>query len=180
MELARRKTVETRASFLRPHLQKLVPWSVPIALLVVWQVLAQAGVISTRLLPAPTQVIEAAIRLASTGELSYHIGISSKRAILGFVVGGGIGFVLGLLNGVSSVAERLLDTSIQMIRNIPHLALIPLVILWFGIGEEARLFLVALGVSFPIYINTFYGIRNIDHGLIEMGKVYGLTTRELF
>ncbi|HEY9605256.1 MAG TPA: ABC transporter permease subunit, partial [Allocoleopsis sp.] len=67
-----------------------------------------------------------------------------------------------------------LDTSVQMIRNIPHLALIPLVILWFGIGDEARLFLVALGVFFPIYINTFYGIRAVEPGLIEMGKVYGL------
>jgi sulfonate transport system permease protein len=66
-----------------------------------------------------------------------------------------------------------------MVRNIPHLALIPLVILWFGIGDPARLFLVALGVFFPMYINTFHGIRSVDAGLIEMGKVYGLSARSL-
>ncbi len=67
-----------------------------------------------------------------------------------------------------------------MLRNIPHLAMIPLVILWFGIGEEAKLFLVAIGVFFPIYLNTFHGIRTVDRGLIEMGKVYGLRPAELF
>jgi sulfonate transport system permease protein len=106
--------------------------------------------------------------------------ISAKRAVTGLLIGGSIGFGLGLLNGVSRLSENLLDTSVQMIRTIPSLAMIPLVILWFGIGEEARLFLVSFTVIFPIYINTFYGIRNIDPGLIEMGKVYGLSTRELF
>jgi sulfonate transport system permease protein len=67
-----------------------------------------------------------------------------------------------------------------MIRNIPHLALIPLVILWFGIDEEAKLFLVALGVFFPIYINTLHGIRTVDPHLLEMGRVYGMTRTELF
>jgi sulfonate transport system permease protein len=131
-------------------------------------------------LPAPTGVIQAGIQLAKTGELFRHIGVSTWRAFLGFVVGGGIGLVLGLLNGIFPVAEKLLDTSVQMIRNIPHLALIPLVILWFGIGEEAKLFLVSLGVMFPIYLNTFHGIRTVDPGLIEMGKVYGLRPVSLF
>jgi sulfonate transport system permease protein len=84
------------------------------------------------------------------------------------------------LNGASPIAERLLDSSLQMIRNIPHLALIPLVILWFGIGDEGRIFLVILGVFFPIYINTFHGIRSIEPNLIEMGRVYGLRSHELF
>jgi sulfonate transport system permease protein len=115
-----------------------------------------------------------------SGEIFRHIGVSTWRAFLGFVVGGGIGLVLGLLNGIFPIAEKFLDTSVQMLRNIPHLALIPLVILWFGIGEEAKLFLVALGVMFPIYLNTFHGIRTVDPGLIEMGKVYGLSTPALF
>jgi sulfonate transport system permease protein len=106
--------------------------------------------------------------------------VSTWRALLGFAIGGGIGLALGLLNGIFPIAEKLLDTSVQMLRNIPHLALIPLVILWFGIGEEAKLFLVALGVMFPIYLNTFHGIRSVDPGLIEMGKVYGLKPADLF
>ena len=90
------------------------------------------------------------------------------------LIGGSVGLALGFLNGLFPVAERLLDTTVQMLRNIPHLALIPLAILWFGIGEEVKLFLVALGVFFPIYLNTFHGIRSVDPGLIEMAKVYGL------
>ncbi|ARV62680.1 alkanesulfonate transporter permease subunit [Nostocales cyanobacterium HT-58-2] len=162
------------------QIQSLIPWGVPILLLVVWQLLSTIGVIPTRILPAPLSVVGAAIKLAETGELFRNIGISAARAISGFIVGGSIGFALGLLNGISPIAEKLLDTSLQMLRNIPNLALIPLVILWFGIGDEARLFLVSLGVMFPIYLNTFHGIRSVDPGLIEMGRVYGLTAWGLF
>ena len=109
-----------------------------------------------------------------------NMGVSFLRAMAGFLVGGGIGLALGLANGLSATSERLLDTSLQMIRNVPHLALIPLVILWFGIGEEAKLFLVALGVFFPIYANTFLGIRTADRQLIEMGRTYGMSPWRLF
>jgi sulfonate transport system permease protein len=109
-----------------------------------------------------------------------HIYISSVRALAGFAIGGVIGLVLGILNGAFPVAEKLLDTSVQMLRNIPHLAMIPLVIMWFGIGEEAKLFLVAIGVIFPIYLNTFHGIHTVDRGLLEMGRIYGLKPGELF
>ena len=171
------KQKQTRAFSL---LEKLAPWAIPILLLVIWQLLVQFGWLSTRILPAPTDVVAAGVRLSLNGELLHHLGVSSGRAIAGFLVGGGIGLVLGVLNGVFAIAEKLLDTSIQMLRNIPHLAMIPLVILWFGIGEEAKLFLVAIGVMFPIYLNTFHGIRSVDPGLIEMGKVYGLRPAALF
>ncbi|MGM3307123.1 aliphatic sulfonate ABC transporter permease SsuC [Anabaena sp. WFMT] len=162
------------------YFQCFVPWIVPMLIIVLWQILSTTGVIPTRILPAPLAVVNAGIQLTRTGELFINIGISATRAISGFVIGGGIGFSLGLLNGISPISEKLLDTSLQMLRNIPNLALIPLVILWFGIGDEARLFLVALGVMFPIYLNTFHGIRSVDHGLIEMGKIYGLNTWGLF
>ncbi|OUL28442.1 alkanesulfonate transporter permease subunit [Nostoc sp. T09] len=162
------------------HIQSLIPWFVPLFIIVVWQLLSSVGIIPTRILPAPLSVVGAAVHLAQTGELFRNIAISATRAISGFLIGGSIGFILGLVNGISPLAEKLLDTSIQMLRNIPNLALIPLVILWFGIGDEARLFLVSLGVMFPIYLNTFHGIRSVDPGLIEMGKVYGLNTWGLF
>src|SRR5690606_34214681 len=101
-------------------------------------------------------------------------------AITGLAIGGSIGFLLGLANGVSNRSERLTDTLLQMIRNVPHLALIPLVILWFGIDEVAKIFLVALGVFFPIYINTQHGIRTVDTQLVEMGRTYGMSHSELF
>lgn len=160
--------------------KQLIPWLVPIFLIVLWQLLVQFGWLSTRVLPAPIAVLQAAIHLSSTGQLSYHITISAIRALSGFLIGGAVGFALGLVNGISPVAEKLLDTTVQMLRNIPHLAMIPLVILWFGIGEEAKLFLVALGVMFPIYLNTFHGIHTVDRGLLEMGKVYGLKPWEMF
>ncbi|MDX2272483.1 MAG: aliphatic sulfonate ABC transporter permease SsuC [Cyanobacteriota bacterium] len=156
------------------YAQKLLPWLLPITLLVVWQIFSEFGFLPTRILPSPSDVLLTAFQLTQSGELWLNIGISFKRAAIGFLIGGGIGFTLGMVNGLFLPAEQLLDTSVQMIRNIPHLAMIPLVILWFGIGEEARIFLVAIGVLFPIYINTFYGIRTVDPGLIEMGKVYGL------
>ena len=162
------------------QLNQLLPWGVPVLLIVFWQILAQAGWISTRVLPSPVAVVQAGIQLASTGELWHHIAVSTGRALTGFAIGGSIGFTLGLLNGTFRLSERLLDTSVQMLRNIPHLAMIPLVILWFGIDDAARIFLVAIGVLFPIYINTFHGIRTIDPGLLEMGKVYGLKPWELF
>lgn len=162
-----------------PQIEKIVPWIVPVLVLVVWEVASRTGLLSNRILPGPSSVIATAIKLASTGELFQNIAISSGRAISGFVVGGSIGFAFGLLNGFFRIAEKLFDSSLQMLRTIPHLALIPLVILWFGIGDQARLFLVSIGVFFPLYVNTFHGIRSVDPGLIEMGKVYGLKTPQL-
>src|SRR6202043_3358279 len=105
--------------------------------------------------------------------------VSFLRAFAGFLVGGGIGFALAIANGSSTTSERLLDSTLQMLRNIPHLALIPLVILWFGIDEEAKLFLVALGVFFPIYVNTLHGVRSVDRQLLEMGRAFGMSERQL-
>ncbi len=119
-------------------------------------------------------ILEAAISLGRTGELERQVLISCRRAVLGFLIGGGLGLGLGLLNGLSRRAELALDTSVQMIRNIPHLAIIPMVILWFGIGEGAKLFLVALGTFFPLYLNTFHGVRMVDQSLVEMARVYRL------
>jgi sulfonate transport system permease protein len=157
-----------------------LPWLLPASLLLLWQMAAHSSLISARTLPAPADVFVAAFRMASTGELFRHIGVSTARAAAGFALGGLIGFALGLLNGMSESAARLLNSTLQMIRNVPHLALIPLFILWFGIDERAKLYLVALGVFFPIYLNTYHGVRTVDAGLIEMGRVYGLTRAELF
>ena len=161
-------------------LDTFIPWIIPVLFLIFWQLFGSLGILSGKILPTPIEVIKGTMRLASDGSLFEYIWISTKRAFIGFFIGGMIGFVLGLLNGLIPIASRLFDTSVQMIRTIPHLALIPLVILWFGIGEEAKVFLVALGVAFPIYLNTYHGIRNVDKGLIEMGRVYRLKGLDLF
>ncbi|QIO07608.1 aliphatic sulfonate ABC transporter permease SsuC [Acinetobacter lanii] len=160
--------------------QRLLPWLVPIFLIAIWQLLSVSGVLETRVLPAPTAVVVAFWDLLMSGELWKHVKVSAGRALIGLLIGGGLGLFLGLLNGSSKIASTLLDTTLQMIRNIPALALIPLVILWFGIDETSKLFLVAIGVFFPIYINTYHGIRSVDPQLIEMGKSYGLTRWQLY
>ena len=176
----RHRGFDMQHGFSKRAIRQLIPWVLPIILLILWQMCVKLGLLSTRVLPAPSDVIVAGIRLAQTGELSRNLIISTVRAIIGFAIGGSIGFALGLLNGIARPAEKVLDTSVQMIRNIPHLALIPLVILWFGIGEEAKIFLVALGVFFPIYLNTFHGVRTVNPELIEMAKSYGLRGWSLF
>jgi sulfonate transport system permease protein len=161
-------------------LDALTQWALPFGILVMWEAGSRAGLIPSRVLPAPTSVGAAGWKLLLSGELLCNIWVSFWRAIVGFAVGGGIGFVLGLANGLSRRSERILDSTLQMVRNIPHLALIPLVILWFGIDEAAKLFLVALGVFFPIYVNTHHGIRSVDLQLIEMGRTYGMSAWTLF
>ncbi|MFY1866656.1 aliphatic sulfonate ABC transporter permease SsuC [Achromobacter xylosoxidans] len=158
----------------------LAPWLVPALILGLWQLAAQAGWLSSRILPAPSAVAAAAWSLAVSGELWQHVRVSALRALWGLLLGGGLGLALGLLNGSSRTAETLLDTTLQMIRNIPVLALIPLVILWFGIEETAKLALLSLGVFFPVYLNTFHGIRSVDPALIEMGRSYGLSGWSLY
>ncbi|WP_241050512.1 aliphatic sulfonate ABC transporter permease SsuC [Achromobacter xylosoxidans] len=158
----------------------LAPWLVPALILGLWQLAAQAGWLSSRILPAPSAVAAAGWSLAVSGELWQHVRISALRALWGLLLGGGLGLALGLLNGSSRTAETLLDTTLQMIRNIPVLALIPLVILWFGIEETAKLALLSLGVFFPVYLNTFHGIRSVDPALIEMGRSYGLSGWPLY
>jgi sulfonate transport system permease protein len=159
---------------------RLTPWILPVVTLAAWQLLSSTGVIPARVLPAPSDVVAAGWRLAASGELARNIWVSFWRAIVGLAIGGGIGFALGLANGLSRRSERALDSTLQMVRNIPHLALIPLVILWFGIDETAKVFLVALGVFFPIYINTQHGIRSVDPQLVEMARAYGMTPAQLF
>ena len=165
---------------LQRTLQRLLPWVVPVGLIVVWQIASSLGWLSTRVLPAPLEVIKAAVALAVSGDLWVHVKVSAGRALAGLAIGGGLGLLLGLLTGSVRFFETLLDSTIQMVRNIPALALIPLVILWFGIDETAKLFLISVSVFFPIYLNTFHGIRNVDPGLIEMGRTYGLSRWQLY
>lgn len=160
--------------------QRFLPWLVPVLLISLWQLSSLQGWISVRVLPAPWAVLQAAWGLAESGELWTHVQISAGRALLGLAVGGGLGLAVGLFTGSVRWGETLLDSTIQMVRNIPALALIPLVILWFGIDETAKLFLIAVAVFFPIYINTFHGIRNVDPGLMEMGRTYGLSRWGLY
>ena len=153
---------------------RVISWAVPVLLLLTWELLARAGIIAPNVLPAPSSVGTTAWRLTETGELPTHLWESLKRAAIGLALGGSIGLVLGVLTGFSRLAEAIVDRNIQIVRAIPFLAILPLVMVWFGVGESGRYFLVALGTLFPIYLNTVLGIRQVDPKLLEMGRVIGL------
>ncbi|WP_283179748.1 ABC transporter permease subunit [Gemmobacter sp. 24YEA27] len=177
-DLAESKLAKRSGWRLRPEIW--LPFLLPVLMLVIWEVGSHIGLVSTRILPRPSTVLAKAWTMTLSGELFLHLGVSALRAFAGLAIGGLLGFALGLSNGLSQRSALLTDTTVQMIRNIPILALIPLVIIWFGVGETARLFLVAISVFFPIYINTFHGVRNVDPQLIEMGRAYGMSQRSLF
>lgn len=178
--LSERTAGRTPVRLAWPGRDTLLPYAVPVLIVALWQLASSAGWISTRVMPSPVDVAVAFWSTTSSGQLPHDILVSSGRAFAGLLVGGSIGFLLGIANGVSRMSEQLTDTTLQMLRTIPHLAMIPLVILWFGIGEESKLFLTSLGVLFPVYLNTYHGVRNVDRDLIEMGRVYGMGNWTLF
>lgn len=151
----------------------------PGGFLILWQLLGQYGLISTMLFPTPAMIIEAFIQLLASGELGKHFQISVIRALSGFFLGGGLGLLLGLVVGLSRKIEKTLDPTIQMVRMIPHLAVAPLFILWFGIGEESKILLIAKGAFFPLYINTYLGIRSVDNKLYDVARILGFTRKKL-
>lgn len=147
----------------------------PGSLLILWQLLGHYGILSEMLFPTPYTIARSFIELARAGELWSNLSVSAVRAVSGFALGGGLGLLLGILVGLFRRSERLLDPSLQMIRMIPSLAVVPLFILWFGIGEESKVLLIAKGAFFPVYINTFMGIRGTDNKLFEVSRVLGFS-----
>jgi len=172
-------STRAHAGVSKSTLYKWLSWAVPAAVVVLWEAAARLGWIEPQVMPAPSSVLDTAVNLARSGDLFVHLGVSLLRAVVGFVIGGTIGLVLGILTGFSPLALALFDRSIQMVRAVPFLAMLPLVIVWFGVGEPANIFLVALAVLFPIYINTMLGIRQIDPKLMELAKVVGLSWRAI-
>ncbi|WP_314038177.1 ABC transporter permease [Dietzia sp. CH92] len=153
-------------------------WLSPILLIVVWQIAGATGILPERILPAPQLIAESAIELLRSGELVDALAVSSVRVAQGLALGAVAGLVLGVIVGTSRYADAILDPPLQMLRALPHLGLIPLFILWFGIGEAPKVLLIALGVVFPIYLNTASGLRQIDPKLRDMATVFGFSRRQ--
>jgi sulfonate transport system permease protein len=145
----------------------------PLLLLAVWEGVARAKLVSGYLLPSFTEVLIALGRMGADGTLVPHLLASVGRVLAGFVLGAVIGCALGLVTGLSARAEGHLDPILQALRSIPALAWVPLLLLWMGIGEAPKVTLIAIGSFFPIYLNFFSGIRNVDGKWIELGRGYG-------
>jgi sulfonate transport system permease protein len=146
----------------------------PIAILVLWEAASRGGLISADKLPAPSTVLHTGWRLAADGTLGAHLLDSLARAAAGLLIGGTLALVLGATAGLLRLGDDAIDPPVQMARMLPHLALVPLLIIWVGIGESMKITLVALGAFFPLYFNTYAGIRDIDERLVEAARTCGL------
>jgi sulfonate transport system permease protein len=145
----------------------------PAAILVVWQLLSTSGAYTIAQLPPPVMVVQAGIDLAARGQLALYVGISTQRVILGFVIGGGLGILLGALVGLSRAWDVLLGTTLGAIRVVPSLAWVPLLILWMKIGEESKITLIAIGAFFPVYTTVSTALRHVDRQLVEASMGLG-------
>jgi len=150
-------------------------WVSPVALLALWQLASSTGVLPEKKLASPAQVVRSAYDLAQQGILGHATLISTERALGGFAIGAVIAVVLALVAGLTAIGEYAVDPPLQMLRTLPLYGLVPLFIIWFGIGEEPKFILVAFGALFPLYLNTFSGIRSIDQKVIEAARAMGLT-----
>lgn len=148
---------------------------VPLLIIVIWELLSRLGVLSVQLFSSPSLIVLRAMELTATGVLWDHLEISLYRALLGFLLGGGLGLFFGTLVGMNRSTEQYLNPSFQMIRTVPLLAVTPLFILWFGFGELSKVLLISLGAFFPLYLQSFLGIRNVDNKLFEVAKVLEYT-----
>jgi sulfonate transport system permease protein len=152
----------------------------PVIILITWQALSTSGLVSVSQLPSPEMVWLAAVDLAQRGLLGLYIAISTQRVIIGFLIGGGLGLLIGAVVGLSRLGDILLAPTLGAIRAVPSLAWIPLLILWFKIGEESKLILIAIGAFFPVYTIVASALRHVDSQLIEAGRTFGLRGVRLF
>ena len=146
---------------------------VPVVLLIVWQVASAQGVFSPSQLPPPGEVVGALGELLGRGELWTHLGTSLSRVAAGYTSGALVGLALGSLVGLSVTVQRLFGPTVAALRTVPSLAWVPLLLLWFGIGEEPKILLIAIGAFFPVYTTTASALSHVDPQLVEVGRAYG-------
>ncbi|NHC24951.1 ABC transporter permease [Nocardioides sp. IC4_145] len=159
----------------RPPLRPLRRWVSPVALVALWQLASSTGVLDERQLASPAQVAATAVDLVQAGTLGTQTLISLQRVGLGFAIGATIGLALAVVAGLSRIGEDAIDPPMQMLRTLPHFGLVTLFIIWFGIGETPKVALIALGATFPLYLNTLGGIRGIERKTLEAAKALHLT-----
>jgi sulfonate transport system permease protein len=150
-------------------------WASLVGVLALWQLASATSVLPLDLLAPPSTIATAGWRLARSGELGSALLVSSGRISLGLFFGVTAGVTLGLLSGLSRWGDALLDPPVQALRTLPHLGLVPLFILWFGIDETPKVLLIAMGVAFPLYLSIHSGVRQSDPKLVEAARVLGFT-----
>lgn len=152
--------------------------AVPVLVLCAWQAASMAHLFSATTMPSPASVVESFWQLIVTGQLLPNLLVSLARVLCGLSCGVVLGTVLALVAALSHTGEDMIDPTLQMLRTLPHLALIPVLILWFGIGEAPKIVIITLGSLFPIYLNLFAAIRGADRKLVEAVSILGLSRME--
>ena len=146
----------------------------PLAVVAIWALATTAGWVDPSILPSPRALAEGFRQLWNEQNLAGQVGVSLARALGGGSAGIVAGLLLGVAAGLSRLGEELFDALLQMLRTVPFLALVPLFIVWFGIGETPKLLLIALATLFPMYLNTYSGVRNVDRKVVEASRTFGL------
>ncbi|GAA1911631.1 ABC transporter permease [Microbacterium aoyamense] len=169
-----------RSFWSRPVVRIVGGLLVPLALLGAWQIASVSGLVPAYRLPPPATVVTAAVEMAATGELWLHIAISVQRVLLGFLIGSLVGIGAAAIVGLTRAGDVLLSPTLAAIRAIPSLALVPLLLLWMGIGEDSKVTLIAIGAFFPVFTTVSIALRHVDVRLVEMGRSFSLRGWELF
>ena len=147
----------------------------PLVLLALWETASRTGVLPERILAAPSQIFATLGELIASGEMGSNVLVSLQRVLIGMAVSLPLGTALALISGLSRQGEVAVDSSMQMARTVPFLGLVPLFILWFGIGEFTKIVLIAYATTFPMYLSLYSGIRGIDSKLVETARLFGLS-----
>ena len=146
----------------------------PLLVVAGWAGATSAGLVDPSVLPSPRTLGATIVDLWSNQDLLHQVGVSLGRAVLGGAFGVALGLILGVTAGLFRLGEELFDALLQMLRTVPFLALVPLFIVWFGIDETPKLILIGLATLFPMYLNTYAGVRNVDRKVIEAARSFGL------
>ncbi|MFY7069323.1 ABC transporter permease [Nocardiopsis changdeensis] len=157
-----------------PALSLALRLSVPAAALLLWWWGVRSGAVDPAVLSTPPDVLQALRELVATGQLTEFLAASFTRAALGVAVGASAGLVLGVAAGLSALGEELVDPSMQILRAVPFLALVPLFISWFGVDETFKVVLIAVSAVAPMYAYTYLGVRGVDRRLVEAARGLGL------
>ncbi|MEH1921074.1 ABC transporter permease [Nostoc sp.] len=151
----------------------------PALIVILWQLVSVFGIVPPQILPSPTDILAAFAELIRLGDLQEALPTSLSRSLTGLAIGGTIGLGLGLFAGLWRIGEEIFDAPLQMLRTIPFIALVPLFITWFGIDETAKIIVITVATIFPIYLNTYAGVRGVDPKLLEAATVFGLSRQEI-
>jgi NitT/TauT family transport system permease protein len=143
-----------------------------LCLLAIWELICQSGVVSSLFLPAPTAIISALLQMIADGEIGVSLAASLYRILAGFFIGSLVGLAVGLVTGTSALMDKIGTPIVNAIYPIPKIALLPLFILWLGIGELSKVTIIALGVFFPVAMNTYSGVKNVDTLLLKVAASF--------